>query len=91
MSDRNKNLRRSLQGSTSVLSWRCYLYSSKLSIFHLPLSRIRDSEQGLLLGGKMNGNNIEVRGSERILPQNKQINSGNTTQTHVDVDVSQWP
>jgi hypothetical protein len=55
------------------------------------LSRIRDSEQGLLLGGKMNGNNIEVRGSEMKLPQNKQINSGNTTRTHVDVDVSQWP
>jgi len=38
----------------------------------------------------MNGNNIEVRGSERKLLQNKQINSGNTTRTHVDVDVSQW-
>ena len=38
----------------------------------------------------MNGNNIEVHGSERKLPQNKQINSGNTTRTHVDVDVSQW-
>jgi len=45
----------------------------------------------VLLGGKMNGNNIEVRGSERKLPQNKHINSGNTTRTHVDVDVSQWP
>ena len=39
----------------------------------------------------MSGNNIEVRGSERKLPQNKHINSGNTTRTHVDVDVSQWP
>jgi len=39
----------------------------------------------------MSGNNIGVRGSERTLPQNKQINSGNTTRTHVDVDVSQWP
>ncbi len=39
----------------------------------------------------MNGNNIEARGSERKLPQNKQINNGNTTRTHVDGDVSQWP
>ena len=38
----------------------------------------------------MKDKEIRFRGSKREFPRNKYFNSGNTTQTHVDVDESQW-